>query len=182
MNCNNLSQKQALELFNEFSDKYGVIKGVASTYSGVFGKNPFRQDYFKNFSPINSEMKEELRIKYGQHLREMYYNPKNPFLIYGGLIRDKEEWGGTPSMVEINEKFRGFLMNRQWVIYYGEQTKIYWMPKSGLRVYVFNQGVTDEVPRWQHFSTPWMVDVTKYVCNSDFEFFNWKENPFDSIK
>lgn len=136
------------------------------------------QDFFtKNPSFTDPEL-DKAKILYEEQKDNLI---GNPLLIYMGA-----------SSVKISEKFRGVLINDEWVVYCGEHKKYYWnitnfdplienwfsrYPRQGLLNFKPLSNINPQ--RYCFFGVPNMVDITAYVFKSQQKFINWNSQPWE---
>ena len=118
---------------------------------------------------------------------------KNKYLQYLSVV----DWRGAaipnfPPLTRtarIENNYRGFLLNPDWLLYQGDNYSIYYAVKRGainsdrsmivgLSGKHYNTGFGDE---YEQFSTPNLLDITTLICNSKPKnsFMNWTENPLE---
>jgi len=141
------------------------------------------KEFFKNNPAFTDPELNKAKILYDEQKDNLidYYDAfryENPLLIYTR---------GTS--VNISEKFRGVLINDEWVIYCGKSTKYYWSitnlnyPYPLTNLFKPFRPLSEKITGgYCQFSSPNMVDITAYVFKSSQKFINWNNLPWGDLK
>ena len=106
------------------------------------------------------------------------------------IMKSWQRFGAVPKFLQMNTQrmkihsdFRGFLRGTDYIIYVGDNTKIYWRTTNRhKRTHPSNHTIWAEFKEGQYndFDHPYMIDITDLICGKYVEFVNWfNENPLE---
>jgi len=188
--CNDLNPKEVKELFNQYLESNPIEArvpflgkpGEALWFDNESGRKGLMSHYIDQFDDGMVEG------GWGERI-----DTKNKYLQYLSVV----DWRGAaipnfPPLTRtarIENNYRGFLLNPDWLLYQGDNYSIYYAVKRGainsdrsmivgLSGKHYNTGFGDE---YEQFSTPNLLDITTLICNSKPKnsFMNWTENPLE---
>ena len=188
--CNDLNPTEVKELFNQYLESNPIElrsqnpKQMFLWFDNESGRKGLMSHYIDQFDDGMVEG------GWGERI-----DTKNKYLQYLSVV----DWRGAaipnfPPLTRtarIENNYRGFLLNPDWLLYQGDNYSIYYAVKRGainsdrsmivgLSGKHYNTGFGDE---YEQFSTPNLLDITTLICNSKPKnsFMNWTENPLEGV-
>ena len=190
IDCNDLNPTEVRELFNQYLKSNPIEirvpflgkPGEALWFDNESGRKGLMSHYIDQFDDGMVEG------GWGERI-----DTKNKYLQYLSVV----DWRGAaipnfPPLTRtarIENNYRGFLLNPDWLLYQGDNYSIYYAVKRGainsdrsmivgLSGKHYNTGFGDE---YEQFSSPNLLDITTLICNPKPKnsFMNWTENPLE---
>ena len=193
--CNDLNPKEVKELFNQYLESNPIEfrgpflgkLGDALWFDNESGRKGLMSHYIDQFDDGMVEggwgERIDTKNKYLQYLsahgrRDTITNPHPNFPPLTRTAR-------------MENNYRGFLLNPDWLFYQGDNYSIYYAVKLGgsnlKKMIVGLQGMHYESQlnkygnEYEEFNAPNMLDITTLICNPKPKnsFINWTENPLE---
>ena len=189
--CNDLNPKEVKELFNQYLESNPIEfrgpflgkLGDALWFDNESGRKGLMSHYIDQFDDGMVEG------GWGERI-----DTKNKYLQYLSVV----DWRGAaipnfPPLTRtarIENNYRGFLLNPDWLLYQGDNYSIYYAVKRGainsernmivgLSGKHYDTGFGSGI--YEQFSSPNLLDITTLICNPKPKnsFMNWTENPLE---
>ena len=205
--CNDLNPTEVKELFNQYLESNPIEfrgpflgkSGEALWFDNESGRKGLMSHYIDQFDD---------GVRKGQWRGNGHrIDTKNKYLQYLTAVGRGEAIPNFPPLtrtVRMENNYRGFLLNPDWLFYQGDNYSIYYAVKRGAinsarsmivgligRHYDtgfgsdvgligrhYDYGVEDS---YELFNSPNMLDITTLICNPKPKnsFMNWTENPLE---
>jgi hypothetical protein len=191
--CNDLNPKEVKELFNQYLESnpiqvrvpYLGKRGEALWFDNESGRKGLMSHYIDQFDD---------GVREGQRRGGDGIDTKNKYLQY---LTVAEPYGipNFPPLTRtaiLENNYRGFLLNPDWLFYQGDNYSIYYVVKwgaidsdrnmiVGLRGRHYDTGFGND--SYELFSSPNLLDITTLICNPKPKnsFMNWTENPLEGV-
>ena len=194
--CNDLNPKEVKELFNQYLESNPIEvrvpflgrPGDALWFDNESGRKGLMSHYIDQFDDGMVEggwgERIDTKNKYLQYLsahgrRDTITNPHPNFPPLTRTAR-------------MENNYRGFLLNPDWLFYQGDNYSIYYAVKRGainsernmiigLKGRYYHTGFGSD--SYELFSSPNLLDITTLICNPKPKnsFMNWTENPLEGV-
>ena len=188
MDCTNLNSDEALELFHSVFPNYPSVEPQQQIWLAK------AKEALHNLIIVDKPMAEILDlpdrlIEVIERGRLGILPTKNPLLVYiysGNEAYEKQIGSKHVGGIYFHRDFRGFLANDDFVIYCGDNYKV-WKASRGdaygsAKHHWREWNVGGRNSLWGAFSSPYIIDITELVCGVIMEnkFINWpNDNPFE---